>query len=218
MANISKVIKPKFVLHDLYNNIEHDLFENIVVEYCDIAGIVFDYYIRNEDRIESDTLYGEPKYQNILYNAPRRSKFLYEPTDEPALYDPFGVHSEEMIQYAYMPKFTFSRDISAGYHPKPGDGIITIWNDRAYEVVDAYEEIQIFQVQKSMWQFILKPYRFSEQSASARAISRFNYAPSEDLADTLTTPLTAYGDNKEIEEESDSIDAYGDVDTSIYGF
>jgi len=73
-----------------------------------------------------------------------------------------------------------------------------------------------------IWGFVLKPYRFSEESKSAEEISRFNRDPSPPIdLDTTTTPLTAYGDNKELEEESDEIFDYdkdADIDSKIYGY
>jgi hypothetical protein len=206
----SKLRKPKWSLYDIRNNVEHDLFVSYITEFTDIAGIDMEYYIRHEN-LTDDTLYGEPYYQNTSYVQPRTSKFLYEPTEEPTLTTGFGINSEEVIQYASMPKYTFVRDISESYLPKPGDVVKTLWNDRAYEIVDVHEEESIFQLGKFVYGFILRPYRFSEQSESATNIS-------PDLDDTLTTPLSAYGDNKYIEDTSDNIDDYGDADTSIYGY
>ncbi len=219
MSNINKAIKPKWSLHDLYNNIEHGLYESYIVEFTDISGIEVDYYIRNEAAIDSDRLYGEPLYQNILYNPARRTKVLYDTTEEPTLTGPFGIVSEDQIQYAFQPKFTFSRDVSgSGHLPKPGDVIKTIWNDRAYELVDVGEEAHIFQLNKLVFEYILRPYRFSEQSGTAKAISPFNVDPTDQLDSTLISPLSAYGDNEFIEDESDAIDNYSDLDTSIYGY
>lgn len=216
MGNISKAIKPKFNLYQLSNNIEHDLFESLIVEFTDISGIEFDYYIRDENITETDTLYGEPLYQNTMYGAAHRSKFIYEPTEEPTLTTPFGINSEEMIQFALIPKFTFSRDISGGgYHPKPGDVVTTIWNNRSYEVVDIGEEERIFQLSKMIWEFILKPYRFSEQSQSARDIAIFSRTPTDIIE---SQPISGYGDNAYIEEESNRLDTYADVDTGVYGY
>ena len=164
---------------------------------------------------------------------------IYEPTEEPTLTTGFGIYSEEVISFASLPKLTLTRDVSAGYHPKPGDAIVTIWNDRAYEVADVTEEEKIFQLKKMIWGLVLRPYRFSEESESAERISRFNRPPSPQLdtdrdkvdgentiipvreTGTLTTPLTAYGDNEEIENESDDIFDYDkniDIDSTIYGF
>ena len=58
MASSSKLIKPKWELYNLENNPEHELFEDYIVEFTDIAGIKIEYYIRDE-AIEMDTLYGE---------------------------------------------------------------------------------------------------------------------------------------------------------------
>ena len=161
MAN--NAIKPKFNLHDLNNNREHELFQQYIVEFNDIAGIEIDYYIRNEDAIESDRLYGEPLYQNILYNPARRTKMIYDITEESSLVNTFGATSEDMIQYGQVPKYTFSRDVSAGYTPKAGDVLKTIWNDRAYEIVDVHRAGIIFQLEKPIWELIMKTYKFNEQ-------------------------------------------------------
>jgi hypothetical protein len=204
MANTSKLIKPKWELYDLKNNIEHELFEDYIVEFTDIAGIKIEYYIRDES-IEMDTLYGESV--NTKYLSGIESKLLYEPTAEPTLTTGFGINTDESIQYASMPKFMFSRDISAGYNPKPGDVIKTLWNNRTYEIVDVHEEERIFQLKKMSWGFVLKSFRFSEQSISSKGIS-------VDIDSTLTNALSAYGDNEYIENKSDENINY---DNSIYG-
>ena len=66
----------------------------------------------------------------------------------------------------------------------------------------------------------MKPYRFSEESVSASAISPFDRPPTEnrDQIELMTTPLSAYGDNEYIEDESDAIFNYPDTDTSVYGY
>lgn len=202
---MSDLIKPKWELYDLSNNPEHDLFKSYIVEYTDIGGILIEYYIRDET-IEMDTLYGESV--NTRYFDSMSTKILYEPTEEPTITSGFGINSEESISYASMPKFTFSRDVSANYIPKPGDVIRTIWNNRTYEIVDVYEEEQIFQLKKMAWGFVLKTFRFSEQSISSKNISN-------EIDSTLTNSISAFGDNKWIEEES-NINI--DYDSDIYGF
>jgi hypothetical protein len=213
-----KLIKPKWDLHQLQDNVEHDLFESVIVEFTDISGIECLYYIRDEGT-PKDYFYGESDRTRYLNAHPTR--LIYEPTEEPTLTTGFGIYSEEMISFASIPKLTLTRDVSAGYHPKPGDAIITLWNNRAYEIADVAEEEKIFQLKKMIWGFVLKPYRFSEESESAREISRFNRDPSPEVRDTLTTPLTAYGDNEEITEESNEIFDYDkdvDIDSKIYGY
>lgn len=211
--------KPTWDLHHLQGNVEHDLFESVVVEFTDISGILCNYYIRDESR-RKDYLYGENPATR--YFGPYQTKLIYEPTDEPTLTTGFGINSEEMISFASSPKFTITRDVSAGYHPKPGDAIVTLWNDRAYEIADVHEEEKIFQLKKMIWGFVLKPYRFSDESQSARSISRFTRRPTDPnlIKDTTSQPLTAFGDNEDLEIESDEIYNYEDnnYDTNIYGY
>lgn len=206
---LDTLIKPEWEMeHYQEGNVEHDLFDSVVVEYNDIQGSSISYYIRDES-IEMDVLYGESV--NTGYLGPYSTKMTYEVTEEPSITDPFGITSIDVIQYAYLPKSTFLRDVSSVYDPKPGDIIKTLWNNRSYEVVDVGEEMSVFHLKKAVWEFILKPYRFSDQSDSARDISN-------DLDSTLSEPLTAYGDNAWVGNESDDIDNYTDVDTAIYGF
>jgi len=205
----NRLEKPKWELYNISDsNIEHDLFDSAIVEYNDISGAKINYYIRNED-IEMDQLYGEST--NTAYLDARESKMVYDVTEETTMTDPFGIVSIDQIQYAWMPKSTFIRDISATYQPKPGDVIQTVWNQKSYEMVDVPAEGSIFQLKKMVWEFLLKPYRFSDQSSSAEDISY-------DLDNTLSEPLTAFGENQWIDDASDDIDAYSDVDSSIYGF
>jgi len=233
MADISSSIKPTWELHDLNNNPEHDLMESYLVEFTDISGIQIWYYQRDEQKIEIDDIYGEPKYQNIEYKSPRLTKLIYDVTEEPTMTTGFGINSEDIIQFASTPKFTWSRDVSGVGMPKPGDVIQTIWNDRSYEIADVHEEENIFQLRKFVWNLILRPYRFSEQSDSAEAIAtRFGTNGFEDfdgeqitmdptdphINNTLSAPVSAFGNNPEIESESDGIDVYSDVDTGIYGY
>ena len=219
------VTKPLWNLHQLQGNVEHDYFQSIIVEFTDISGIVANYYIRDESRTK-DYLYGENPATRFF--GPYETKLIYEPTDEPTLTTGFGVNSEDVISWTSLPKWTFTRDVSAGYHPKPGDTLITTWNNRAYEIADVHEEEKIFQLKKMIWGFVLRPYRFSDESESARNIARFTREPTNtnnvnnhtDL-DTTTEPLSAFGDNENLEDESDEIFDYesdSDYDTSIYGY
>lgn len=215
----SNLMKPKWDLHHIEGNPEHDLFEGAIAEYTDIRGIKVKYYIY-DDSVKSDYFYGETVRKRWLGSY--ETKLIYDPTEEPTLTTGFGINSDETISFAAIPKFTFTRDVSGGvvkFHPKPGDVVVTIWNDRAYEIVDVSEEDKIFQLKKMVWSFVLKPFRFSEESESAEEISRFTRRPTDpDLTSTMSEPLTAFGDNEEIENESNDIDNYSDVDTEIYGY
>jgi len=230
-----KTSKPEWELHHLQGNVEHDLFESVIVEYTDISGIICKYYIRDESR-KKDYLYGENPATRFF--GPYETKLIYEPTDEPTLTTGFGINSEEIVSFASIPKFTLTRDVSGGklefstkansgwlmnqYHPKPGDCLVTLWNDRAYEIADIHEEEKIFQLKKMVWGFVLKPYRFSDESESARDIARFTREPTDPnlVRDTTTQPLTAFGDNLDLEDESDDIYDYEDkdYDTNVYGY
>ena len=191
--------KPLWNLHQLQGNVEHDLFQSIIVEFTDISGIVSDYYIRSEQG-KKDYLYGENMHTGYL--GPYETKLIYEPTEEPSLTTGFGINSEDVISWSSIPKWTLTRDVSAGYHPKPGDAIVTIWNNRSYEIADIHEEEKIFQLKKMIWGLVLRPYRFSDESESARTIFRGTRLPTDqnnvnrriDL-DTTTEPLSAFGDN-----------------------
>jgi len=209
MTSLKSQPKPKWQLYDLVNNPEHDLFDSFVVEFTDISGIKVNYYILNTDTIDMDTLYGEAT--NLSYGSAKVTKVIYEPTAEPTIYKSFGLVSDENIQFALIPKTTFSRDVSSSIEPKPGDIIQTLWNSRTYEVTDVGSEAHIFQLSKMIWELILKPYRYSEQSDSAKSLLQ---SPDS----TLSDPLSAYGDNEFIEDQSDDIDTYSDTDTSIYGY
>lgn len=54
--------------------------------------------------------------------------------------------------------------------PMPGDVIKTLWNNRNYELADVGAEQSVFMGKKLVWEFILRPYRFSEQSLKAEEI------------------------------------------------
>lgn len=56
--------------------------------------------------------------------------------------------------------------------PMAGDVIKTLWNNRNYEVVDIGAEESVFQGRKLVWEFILRPFRFSEQSLKSEEIYR----------------------------------------------
>lgn len=209
MSSLKSQPKPKWDLHDLVDNIEHDLYNSLIVEYNDIQGIKIDYYIFDHESADMDTLYGEAT--DMSFGGPYRTKMTYDPTEEPNVFQSFGISSDEMIQFAFIPKTTFSRDVSSSVEPKVGDIIQTIWNERTYEVVDIRAETSMFQLKKQTWNLILRPYRYSKESDSAKSLLK---SPDS----MMTDPLSAYGDNKWIEEKSDEIESYEDVDESIYGF
>ncbi len=97
--------------------------------------------------------------------------------------------------------------------PMPGDVIKTLWNNRNYEIVDTGAESNIFGAKKLIWEFILRPFRFSEQSLKAEEIHRSSPAwvyiyiyPTGDLADVM------YPDGTEV--AGVSVDTL-DIDLSV---
>jgi len=222
--------QPTWELEDLsLDNAEVELFEDKIVEFTDIAGISIDYRMK-DITVPSDRLYGETP--NLEYLPSKRTKLIYEVTEEAGLIRSLGFSSDETISFAEIPVYTFSRDVSAtasdGWPeagnttpptnylsspvPRPGDVLRVIWNNLSYEVVSVVNRNRIFQLTKKIYGLILKPYRYAEQSDSAKEMLA-------DMDITLTSPITGFGDNEWIEEESDDIYDYGsDLDTSIYGY
>jgi hypothetical protein len=118
-------------------------------------------------------------------------------------------------------KSIFSRDVSNNFIPKIGDVIKTLWNNKSYEIADVGSESKIFQGKKMIWEFICRPYRYSSQSESADDIL-FDTPSEIDFPEinetTVSKPTSAYGENDYIEEESNKIENYKDIDTSVYGY
>lgn len=194
--------KPLWNLHNLQGNVEHDLMQSLIMEYTDISGIEIEYYTRSASA-SFDVLYGEN--DSVKFDDPKTSKILYDVDVEPNIMTAFGMFGNDSITIQ-MPQSTFYRDVSKTVEPRIGDVIHIKWNDRNFEISHVDYDDKIFQLKKFIWLMILKPYRFSEQSDSASDIS-------------LSKPISAYGDNEFIEEQSDAIDDYsGGIDSKIYGF
>lgn len=193
--------KPEWNLYQKEANPEHDLFKEYVMEFNDISGVPVYYYLSDVDI--QDKVYGEDTITG--YNGPKITKMIYEVGEETPMIDVFGIHTEDVIDALQIPIGTFKRDISSTIKPKPGDLIKTIWNDRIYEITSVNKETSIFQLKKFVYNFICKPWRYSEDSDAADNI-------------TLTKPVSAYGENEYIEEQSDIIDDYDDVETEFYGY
>lgn len=197
--------KPKWNLYDIEDNREHQLFQSVVMEFVDISGIEVDYYQRSDDN-PYDTLYGE--HTNTSYKTAKKVKILYEIMDEPNLWSSFGMYGGDVIT-AHLARATWYRDVSSTEEPKIGDAIYVPWyipEPRTFEVCHVDNDDKAFQLHKFAWILVLRPYRFSEQSESAKELS------------TSSSPISAYGDNTWIEEQSDVLDAYEDIDTKIYGY
>lgn len=211
------------------------LMDSFMCEKNDICGWDVEFYLHKDSEVE-DTLYGEDT--NEEWDGPFRSKVLYEPTEEPSSIDAFGFASDDVVQYAQVPKTIWQRDVEDELQkvraPIPKDLVKTLWNDKTYEIVDVGAEEFIFQGRKMTWSFILRPWRFADQSDSAKDIlfedpnvddfpyenvTIESFSPSAydsiSVSGTGTDEITAYhhgtiptsaqGDNEYIEEESDKI-------------
>lgn len=209
------------------NNPEYYLYESLVEEFTQISGWPIQYYKKLPSEM-LDNIYGEDP--NSEYTSAYETKLVYEPTEETNILDSFGITSDETIQYMQIPKSMFSSDVKEEYQeeydttedimPMVGDVIRTTWNNRLYEIVEVGAEQKIFQGRKMIWEMVTRPYRYSEESDSAE--SMVFATPGDDFPDinefTTTEELSAYGDNEEIEDESDSIENYDDIDSTYYGY
>lgn len=192
--------KPKWSLYDLQHNPEHDLLQGYIMEYTDIFGIKVLYYRRTEST-PYDPLYGE--HTNTEYDEGIETKLIYDVGEEPNLWSSFGMFGGDIIT-THIPQGTWKRDISQTLTPMIGDVLHIEWLDREFEIVHVDDDDRIFQLKKMIYILVLRPYRFSEQSDSAAEIY------------TETMPMSGFGENAWIETESDTIDAYTDVDDSVY--
>lgn len=228
-------VLPGTPLWNLFNqegNCEAQLFASLIEEFTDIAGFPVKYWISVTNL---DPLFGEDAVGSYLPAA--NSKLIYEPTEEASIVEAFGFRGDDVLQYAMIPKIMFIRDIgpsflthrpSGSIQPYIGDVITTLWNNRNYQIVDVGSEEKIFMGQKHIWELILRPYSFSNESTSARDIhmNEGNIDEIEIIEEEMEEgpgieekkyPTIKYGDNSWIEGESDTIDPYSDVDASIFG-
>jgi hypothetical protein len=200
--------KPQWELYDIRYNPEHSLAESLIMEYTDIVGIKVTYHIRSND-VTYDTLYGE--HTGTTYEDGKATKLIYNVDEEPNLWSSFGMFGGDIL-ITHIPQGTWKRDISATIEPKIGDVVTIDWyspfvgEGRTFEVAHVDDDDKTFQLKKMVYILVLRPYRFSEQSTSAEALAM------------ASAPISAYGDNEWIEEQSDAIDDYDDVDTKIYGY
>ncbi len=199
-------------------NLEHELFDSVVNEFTEIGGFPIYYWIKTNVE-NADFLYGED--QTEQFDGPYESKVVYQPTEETEILNSFGLSSSDTLQYVEIPKSKFKEDIAEKYGepdniPKPGDVIQLWWNGKLYNVVDVGAEQKIFQAKKMIWELICRPYTYSEESSSAEDVL-YSEPPSaffdEDNNITETQPLSAYGENDNIEDES-----YDNPDSAIYGY
>lgn len=232
---------PAWELHDTsLCNPEDALFSSLICEVTDIAG--WDVEVRvlltNDDK-----LFGEDA--NARLTPPARTKAAFEPSEESSILNMWGLSWNDTMQFIVIPKSMYTRDMRDLYRstpelvgkpiqPKVGDIIRTVFNDRSYEVTDVGSESVIINAKKFVWELIVKPFRFSEQSESHREVYRGEDIEDPfEFTDTLTQDPTGgivpqnnfardtYGDNDFVEEKSEQIDDYRDVvdpDRASFGY
>jgi len=211
------------------NNPEHLLFDSVVVEMCDIRGVEINLYI---PLASWDKVFGEDTNKNLV--GPISTKMVYEVGNEDSIIDSFGINSDETLQFAYIPMTTYTRDCSGAYmsnpslsgefiQPAPGTVIHIPWNDLKYEIVDAKNADQVFMAKKFVWSLILRPFRYSHQSLEHYQIHTLNptatFTSDVSAADgnLIYDDLLLFGDNEVIEDESNTIHSYSNIDEQMFG-
>jgi hypothetical protein len=208
--------KPKWQIYDVHNNPEWELAENYVTEYCDIVGIECIYYMY-DDNIKPDDIYGE--WNNKEFIQGKKTSLIMDIVETPTNYALFGMVANDQLT-VHIPQATYRRDISRRRPPRVGDVIVlpfyrnvpnSLDEDslvgRTFDINHVATDLGIFQYNALTYTFYISPYIFSEQSESAREIS----SEGDDIS------VIDYGDNDNVQNESELIYDYVDVDRRIYG-
>ena len=229
--------KPNWSMYD-QESCEHNLYKSTLCEITDISGFAIEYYVLNP---KQDYLWGEDPNSNLSY--PSLTKCIYAPETETTILEVFGLTFDDNLQYMTLPKALFARDLnmvfmdtlgpSAFVQPRMGDVVRTLWNDRHYEISAIDEEQDIFMAKKFTWNLVLRPYRFSEQSSTHREVH--TGLPDDPFASIVSggyeQPILGeedeliehtyfekmFGDNNNIENESEEIHQHRDPDESAFG-
>lgn len=169
---------PAWNLYDTSeDNPELQLYASYITEATDIAGFVIEYYVAIANL---DYLYGEDTGQRYL--QPALTRLMFVPENDSHILSIFGMTDENSIQYTVIPKLTLTRDLSGSFAeigitgddnitPKGGDVIKTLWDGNNYEISSVGDTGKVFNAAKQTWELILKPFRFSDESASANEIN-----------------------------------------------
>ena len=206
--------RPQWNLMDLTpNNPEYNLFESTIMEFNDIQGFPCQYYIKNSQNF--DQLYGEDTLENFL--GPFDTKMTYRPNGEINVLNIFGITGDDTIDNIEIPKGTFTRDVSAGYQPIVGDVVRLMWNNKLYEITSMTGENKVFQAQKMIFSFIMRPYRHNEMNDSSfiegNLDSMTEFPEINDMM-MRSGELSGIGDTQVIKSTSKEIEDYEDVDLS----
>lgn len=148
-------------MYDIDDNPEHDLYENVVVEFNDITGVEVLYYQLDYTDDDIDDFRG--KHPKATYKSPKTTKVRYDITDENKIVEAYGMSADDVLKWLYIPVYTFERDVEDGGEPHIGDVIKARWNDNSYEIIDVTREDNIFQLSKLVYELKCKPYRVQDQ-------------------------------------------------------
>lgn len=203
--------KPSWNFYSIKDNPEYHLAESYATEFCDIVGIECTYYRRDGSEV-ADVLYGETP--TIGYLEGKVTKIIMEVGEIPTLYSTFGMVATDAL-VAHIPQATWYRDVSKTDVPATGDVIVFpfyqedfngLIEGRTFEITHSAYDTSLFQLKSLTHAIYLIPYRFSEESQSARDVS-------SDLS-TEMPGISAFGDNTWI---TDNAYVSPSVDQSIYG-
>lgn len=205
---------------------EYLLYDSVVCERTDIGGFPIQFYIHLNPE-NADELYGEDP--NEEFSPGYKSKIIYQPEEEIQMLGIFGMSGDETLRSVYIPKTIFKRDIESQFlkdypdetehEPVPGDTLRTLWNNIIYEIVDVGSEEKVFQAKKLVWEFIIKPYRHSEESDTADDMLFYDPDSSEfpEINGKFEKQeLDVFGDNEFITKSASGIAL--DPDSSVYGY
>lgn len=215
--------RPQWRMEQNFGNEDHNLMDSVSMEKNDIFGFKVHYYVLDPTNSYGDYLFGEFKDRKFL--GPYETYITYEPINDTHNLNQFGIFSEEDIQYMEIPIKTFNRDVTERNisatktlnEPAPGDVIVTLWNDKKYEVTDVNNDVKIFAGYTYVYSLQLKPIRYSEDSEEMDALRNDNPLQTNE-EDMLFQTLADLDDSDAIEAESNSIDNNDDADKKIYGY
>ncbi len=217
------------LFEDIQDNPEHKLFDSTINEFTEISGFPVLYYIKKKitDPKHVDYLFGEAP--NAEWSEPYNTRILYTPTEEKSMLDVFGIQMDEFIEGVHIPVSMWERDVKYKYNeesdllepikePMVGDVVKLLWNNTSYEIVDVGAEERIFQAKKMVYEFILRPYRYSEEIDDKVLFADDDF-PELVLDREEDKDLDEYGENTNIGEEArENYDYDGKNTRKLYGY
>lgn len=198
-------------LYNLVDNPEHTLMSNHLCEVADVVGFPVEYRVLLSNY---DYLFGEDPNEKL--SEPILTKVVYNPEEETAILDMFGITGDQTLQYMFIPISTFDRDMMDDYYrmfgtnvivkPKVGDVITVLAFNRSYEITNVSQEQTIFLGKKFTYAIILRPFRFSEQSDEHREV---HTGLDDGVPDPFSTIINM-PDGSTMVEKQYSVEKFGD--------